>query len=720
LSRETWLVVLLYVALTLLLAYPISMHPSTLRFPTGPDGDLGMYLLGWNTHAFLDKPWAIFDANIYYPQRLTLAYGENVIGISLFAAPVIWITDDLLLAANFVALLSCVLCGLGAYVLARRLGLSVAAAVLCGVIFECSPPRFFRVTQMNLSSVQWIPFALASLHAYLDEGRKRDLRVAAGFFSLQALSSGHGAVFMSVTLALFGAYRILLGEPLRLFRRVRDLGVTGVLLLAPAVLVFLPYLAVQDDVGLRRGLGSWTQDLTSFLASPSHVHAFLLSAVGAARVNQTAQAYLFPGYVPLLLALVALAWPRLGRSRRETPPLAIDRGPTGPGDGSADPVVADVDGATRPERGVGTPGAWTRVALLADLGAVASAVLGLVVIYAGSIRWKVGPVVILTARDAFRPWMFFAICVIARLAILRRAPLHARRRLFTWWSAVAPLARGGWKAWRPAMASVVRLPAVTVRLARLAWVRLGPVRRWASVQRTDATGFYGVLTAVMFGLALGPPYGLWRYVYSLPGFNFIRVSSRFSIVLVLGLAVLAAIGFDRLTAGRTRRIRTRLAVIVGALLVAEFAAMPMRAVPSNLEVPAIDRWLDTKAKPFVIAELPLPSYDYAGAFERQQVAYMIHSTAHWQKTIHGYSGWRTAQHMDLYKSLEGFPDETSLRNLAEIGVTDLVVHTDRYPSTEWPKIEERIGHFQAWLTLEHVEGGGRVYSLRAPRAATSR
>src|SRR5512138_2486413 len=263
-ERSTWLAAILFAALTILLAYPISIHPIGLRFPTGPDGDLGWYLLGWDTHAFLHKPWAIFDANIYYPERFTLAYGENVIGIALFAAPVIWLGGNLLLAANFVCLLSTALCGVGAYVLARRVGLTIAAAVICGIIFQCSPLRFLRIGQMNLSSVQWIPFTLASLHAYFEHGRKRDLRLVALFITLQVLSSGHGAVFLAVTLILFGSYRFALGGPIRLMSRLRDLGITGVLLLMPSILVFVPYLIVQQEVGLKRGLGSWVANYASF------------------------------------------------------------------------------------------------------------------------------------------------------------------------------------------------------------------------------------------------------------------------------------------------------------------------------------------------------------------------------------------------------------------------------------------------------------------------
>jgi hypothetical protein len=91
---------------------------------------------------------------------------------------------------------------------------------------------------------------------------------------------------------------------------------------------------------------------------------------------------------------------------------------------------------------------------------------------------------------------------------------------------------------------------------------------------------------------------------------------------------------------------------------------------------------------------------------------MLHSMAHWQKTIHGYSGIRPPLHEQLYFELETFPDETCLQSLARLKVDYIVVHTDLYPPGEWPKIEERLKAFSTWLKLEHVEGAGRVYSLQ--------
>src|SRR6185295_19721605 len=113
---------------------------------------------------------------------------------------VLWLTNNPVLAMNVVALMSCVLCGVGAYLLARRVAVGRAGATLTGLIFAFSPPRFMRLGQIHLTTVQWMPFALAFLHTYLDRGRKLDLRIALAFFTLQAVSSGHGAVYLTVAM----------------------------------------------------------------------------------------------------------------------------------------------------------------------------------------------------------------------------------------------------------------------------------------------------------------------------------------------------------------------------------------------------------------------------------------------------------------------------------------------------------------------------------------
>jgi hypothetical protein len=783
-GRDAWLVVLLYSVLTLLLAYPLSLNLTSLRLPTGPDGDLCMWILAWDTHAFTHQPFSIFDANIYFPQRLTLAYAENLIGSALFAAPVLWLTDNPTLASNFIGLLSAVLCGLGAFVLARRLGVGPSGAVLSGLIFAFAPPRFFRLGQLHLTAVQWIPFGLASLHAYLDNGRKRDLRLAAGFFTLQALSSGYGAVFISVSMVGLLAYRVALGEPIRLLRRWGDLGLTGALLLLPAVLVFLPYRAVQLEVGLKRGLGGWGVDPTSFIASPSHVQRILLSAVGAEGVYSTASAFLFPGYLPVLLAAVALVWRRrrIGADSFVTPnalqPTAVSatHGPDRSRPPAAQEFAATPSGTIGSASSAGSRGAvagpqakaaldpdvrltdlqrptpvsstssrpaprtaWSWAAVMINLAILGTLALAVAATVNGPIRLRLGTTLLLSARDSSRLWIACLALLAIRVAILRLAPFSALRRLRQVWaiylwllSAYGRLLVRLWRVakslWRwigdtrrravDRVRQIARATWARAEPARrrmlIAWASLAPVRRWAGVRRRDVTTFYGMLTLVSFWLAMGPPYGLWQFVYWIPGFTFIRECSRFAIVGLLGLAVLAGIGFDRVAVNLTRTRRRVLALTAGLFLIAEFAAMPLEVQPTTAVIPLIDRWLDTQPKPFVVAEVPLPRPSQVGPFERRQAAFMIHSTAHWQKTVHGYSGWRTPFHESLYWEMLDFPNETLLRTLAAIGVTRIVVHTELYEPGEWARVETLIEHSASWLTLDHVEGTGRAYSLRRP------
>ena len=542
------MVTLVYAALTFLMALPFSLSPGSQVLGDVPDTHLFIWTLAWDTYAFLHQPINIFDANIYYPYANTLAYSENLIGSAFFAAPIIWLTGDPVLAMNLTALTTCVLCGAGAYLLARRLHISPRGAFICGLIFAFAPPRFIRVGQLHLTAVQWIPFSLAFLHTYLERGQRRDLLFAIGFFSLQALTSGHGAAYLLLATVALLAWHLAFGAPLAWRHRLNDFGVAGAYLLAPAVWIILPYRIAQTEAGLRRGYLTGVQPgIESFLASPARFHQFLQAKLFDPFPKE-ADAYLFPGILVVILAAVAIV-SRLAK----------------PGD-------------------------------------------------------------------------------------------------------------------RP--------------------------------RRENYVAFYLLIAVLATLMFIDRPIELWRYVYWLPGLNFIRVPSRFIILTMLALSVLAGFGFDRIAVHIPKKARAIAMVMVAGLLLAEYSSYPFAGVPFHLAIPAIDRWLDTQPKPFVIAEVPVPSSGNLGALERHQTQSMLHATAHWQKTIHGYSGIRRPLHDQLYLALTTFPDATSLARLREVGVTYVVVHTDEYGG-RWRIIEEQIARTPA-LKLEHVEGAGRVYSILPP------
>jgi hypothetical protein len=548
-AEETELVVAsaVYAVLTFLMALPFSLSPGSQILGDVPDAHMYLWTLAWDAHAFLHQPLHIFDANIYYPYANTLAYSENLVGSAFFAAPIIWLTGNIVLATNLTSLLSCVLCGTGAYLLARRLHIGIGGAFVCGLIFAFAPPRFVRMGQLHMTAVQWIPFSLAFLHSYFERGRRRDLLAAVGFFSLQALSSGHGAAYLTLAVVALIAWQIAFGMPIAWRQWLTDFGAAGAYLIAPALWVMLPYRLAQAEAGLKRGYLSDTQPgIESLLASPSRLHIFLQSRF-LERFDREADAFLFPGILVVVLAAVAL------------------------------------------------------------------------------VSWS-GP---------------------------------ARRRL-----------------------------------------------------RENHVAFYLLVGVISTWMFIPWPIELWRHVYWLPGLNFIRIPTRFIILTMLVLSVLAATGVDRLAARLSKTFATVATIAIAAVLLGEYWAYPFAGVPFSINPPAIDRWLDTQPKPFAVAEVPAPSPGNLGELERHQTRSMFHATAHWQKTIHGYSSLRRPLHDRLYIELTGFPDETSLASLRAVGVTYIVVHTEDY-GPRWPAVEEQIAK-NGSLKLEHVEGSGRVYSLLPP------
>src|SRR5262245_27745435 len=640
-GRGVWGAAALYAVLTVALAYPLSVRPGETVFGDNPDTHFFLWTLAWDAHAFVRQPFSIFDANIYYPNRLTLAYSENQIGSAIIAAPIIWLTGNPVLAVNLVALLACVLCGVGAYVLARRIGLGAPAATVCGLVFAFAPARFVRTGQAHLAPMQWIPFTLASLHSYFDGGDRRGLRWAAAFFTLEALTTGHGAVFLTVAAVAFLVYRIVFGEPIAPLRWARDLGIPGALLLLPPALVYIPYWRVQVDMGLRRSLQDWAPTPESFLASQTHLQQWLISWMPQLRINETASAHLFPGYLPVLLAAIAVA-ARVTDSRAE---LSGGR-------------------AARP------PGWQRALALAADAAALAGVASAVVVLVQGPVRWRIGGATLLSVRDALRPAILALAAIAARVAMRRAVPFEFRERI-----AQA-------RHWR---------------------------RERAPLWRSDATVFYAGLTVLGFLLSMGPPLGLWPLVYWLPGFSFIRVASRFILLAMLGLAVLAGIGVERLAARAANRSANWLAAAIACLMIVEFAGMPLPVAPYRVTIPAIDRWLASRPAPFAVAEFP------SSTVVRYQTMYMLHSMAHWQKTIHGFSGFEPPQQAQLFQDLRGFPDELSLKRLSDLGFTYLIVHEELYPPADWAQVRARFEQFAGRLTLEHTEGTGRVYSLALSR-----
>ena len=85
LAREI-LIFIAFCALTAVMTWPWILH---LRDAVADKGDPYMiaWTLWWDFHQTFHHPLHLFDANVFYPYRYTLAFSENDYGIALLFFP---------------------------------------------------------------------------------------------------------------------------------------------------------------------------------------------------------------------------------------------------------------------------------------------------------------------------------------------------------------------------------------------------------------------------------------------------------------------------------------------------------------------------------------------------------------------------------------------------------------------------------------------------------
>ena len=119
--KEFAVVVLASAALTVVMTYPLAFELGRVGRVDKGDGQLSIWNVAWVARTLVVDPLHVFDANIFYPHRGTLAYSENNLGAGALAIPVYWATRNPYAAHNFVMLLAFVLSATGMYYLVRYL-----------------------------------------------------------------------------------------------------------------------------------------------------------------------------------------------------------------------------------------------------------------------------------------------------------------------------------------------------------------------------------------------------------------------------------------------------------------------------------------------------------------------------------------------------------------------------------------------------------------------
>src|SRR3989344_38100 len=80
----------LFVILACIYWYPLPFYFRTHQLePQFIDPAYNQWIIGWGSHALREFPWRFFEANMFHPTDHILAYGDQLVALTLFAAPLI-------------------------------------------------------------------------------------------------------------------------------------------------------------------------------------------------------------------------------------------------------------------------------------------------------------------------------------------------------------------------------------------------------------------------------------------------------------------------------------------------------------------------------------------------------------------------------------------------------------------------------------------------------
>jgi hypothetical protein len=266
------------------------------------DADRMLRFLGGDIGALRN----FWNANIFHPEPLTLAYSEHLFAQAVQILPVYALTGNIILSYNLLFLSTFVLSGLGMFLFVREITGSARAGFAAGLIYAFAPYRVPQFSHLQVISSQWMPFVLYGLRRYFVTRRITPLAGAGAALIAQNLSNGYFLLFFAPFVLAYALFEI---ATRRLWADARvwlALSATAAIVIAVTLPFLLPYLELR-----RLGFGprvlnevkAFSADVFSYWTSP--IESRLWGRV--IRGYPKAEGDLFPTLAALFLGMIGVA-----------------------------------------------------------------------------------------------------------------------------------------------------------------------------------------------------------------------------------------------------------------------------------------------------------------------------------------------------------------------------------------------------------------------------
>jgi hypothetical protein len=277
------------------------------------DSLLNAWILAWDADHLLrflggdiDAIRTFWNANIFHPEPLTLAYSEHLFAQAVQILPVYALTGNIILSYNLLFLSTFVLSGLGMFLLVREITGSARAGLVAGLVYAFAPYRVPQFSHLQVISSQWMPFVLYGLRRYFVTRHAWALAGAGAALIAQNLSNGYFLLFFAPFVLAYAIFEIATRKLWTDARVWVALSVTALVVTAVTLPFLLPYLELR-----RLGLGprvlnevkAFSADVFSYWTSPAESRLW----GSLIRAYPKAEGELFPTVSALLLGAVGVA-----------------------------------------------------------------------------------------------------------------------------------------------------------------------------------------------------------------------------------------------------------------------------------------------------------------------------------------------------------------------------------------------------------------------------
>ena len=320
-----WIVAGIFTAVTIAATWPLASAMTTRVAADVGDPIFSCWTMMWtggqvlkflsgDVHALADY----WNGNIFYPERLTIAYSEHLTPQMLQILPIFAITHNIVLCYNLLFLSAIVLSAVGMYLFVRELTGQPIAAFVAGAAFAFSPYRADQYAHIQVISTQWMPLAFYGFQRYFASGRVRALVGATTAVIVQALSCGYYLFFFAPFAAAFCIVEGVRQGAWRSRRTWLQVGVAAAVSLLVIWMFAKPYIAVRalnPTVGVRspEEIRAFSADTWSLATASEN-----LAVWGTLRTFPHPEGAGFPGLTILFTGLagaLAVVWAAAARSR---------------------------------------------------------------------------------------------------------------------------------------------------------------------------------------------------------------------------------------------------------------------------------------------------------------------------------------------------------------------------------------------------------------------